>query len=62
MEGKDIIKPRSILENIKSKYILKLLFNNLSQDKFLIIIKHNKNIQNKLNINKKTIKKFVKQK
>ena len=39
------------LEKIKSNYILKKLFNNLHQRKALKIIKNNKKIQKRLNIN-----------
>ena len=35
---------------IKSKYILQKILGNLQEKKFLEIIKHNKNIQNRINI------------
>ena len=38
------------LDNIKSKYILKQIFDNLEKNKTLKIIKNNKNIQNRLDI------------
>ena len=41
----------SKLEDINSKYILKKIFNNLSEKKLLKIICYNKNIQNKLKLN-----------
>ena len=40
----------SKLENINSKFILKKIFNNLSEKQFLKIINYNKNIQNKLGL------------
>ena len=44
------ILPKNILENIKSKIILKRIFDNLCKKKKLNIIKYNKNIQNRLNL------------
>ena len=49
----------NILKNIKSKYILKILYEYLSHEKFLTIIKYNKDIQNKLNININTYKEYL---
>ena len=49
---------KSILENIKSKYILEQIFDNLSNDKKLIIIKCNKSLRNKLGIKKIDYKKL----
>ena len=40
---------KGVLLNIKSNYILKQIFNNLSEKKKLQIIKYNKNIQEKIN-------------
>ncbi len=37
-----------IIMNIKSKYILKRIFDNIKKRKALSIIQYNKNIQNKL--------------
>ena len=37
--------------NIKSKYILRIIFNNLEKKKLLDIAKYNKNIKEKININ-----------
>ena len=42
-------KRKSILLNIKSIYILKLILDNLYEDKLLNIIRYNKFFQNKLN-------------
>ena len=44
------IKTKKILKNIKSKYVIKIIFDNLSKKKSLDIIKYNQNIQNKINI------------
>ena len=40
----------SIITNIKSKYILEQIFNNLLKGKALLIIKPNKKLQKKLNL------------
>ena len=50
----------SLLNNIKNKYILQNLFKYLAYEKVLKIIKYNKNIQNRLNINKNTYKDYLK--
>ena len=42
---------KKIFNNVKSKYILKEIFNNLVENKKLNIIRYNKMIQDKLNIN-----------
>jgi len=44
--------------NIRSEYILKQIFEHLNQKIFLKIIKHNKSIQNNLDINQNDYKKF----
>ena len=44
-------KLRGKIENIKSKYILQKIFNNIIKVKTIKIVKYNKNIQNQLNIN-----------
>ena len=46
------------IENIKSKYILKIIFDNLKEIKSLKIIQYNKNIQNRLNISINDYKKY----
>ena len=43
-------KAKNILDNVKSKYILKIIFNNLGETKLLKIIQYNKLMQNKLGI------------
>ena len=42
-------KINNFLKEIRSKYILKQIFDNLKENKLLEIIRYNKNIQNKLN-------------
>ena len=46
------------LDNLKSKFILQRIFNNLSKRQLLKIIKYNKMIQSKLNIDNNSYKKF----
>ena len=45
-----IVQNKGSIENIKSKYILKLIFGYLKKRRFLELINYNKNIQNKLGI------------
>ena len=45
------LKTKDIFINIKSKYIIQKLFDNLSKKRTLDIIKYNQKIQNKININ-----------
>ena len=52
------IKVEYKINNIKSKYILKKIFYNLNEDKSLKTIKHNKNLQSRLNINFNEYKKY----
>ena len=52
------IKPRDKFENIKSKCILKKICNNLEKKKLFNIIKYNKNIKNRINININDYKEF----
>ena len=44
-------KLRGKIEKVKSKYILQKIFDNIGKDKTIKIVKHNKNLQNKININ-----------
>ena len=46
------------IDNIKSRYILKIIFNNLCQKKLLNVIGYNKKLQKRLNINKEDYKKY----
>ena len=45
------IKLKDIFENVKSKYILQNIFNNVEKKKSFLILKYNKNIKNRININ-----------
>ena len=45
------LKAKNKFENIKSKYILLKIFDNLQKRRSLDIIKYNKNMQTRLNIN-----------
>ena len=49
-------KPNPILENIKSRYILSKIYNNMTKKKKLEIVKYNKRIQNRINLRSKIIK------
>ena len=49
----------SLLENIKSKYIMKKIFKNLKTIKFLNIIRYNKTIKNRLDITLDDYKKYT---
>ena len=46
------------LNDIKNKYIIQKLFDNIEKDKFLNIIRYNKNIQNKLDVDINIYKKY----
>ena len=50
-EGKNHINPSDKYANIKSDYILQNVFNNLDKKKLLYIMKYNKGIKKRLNIN-----------
>lgn len=43
----------SLFSNISSSYILRFIFSHIRQNKFISLIKYNKNIQEKLNLNLK---------
>ena len=61
LNNKELLKQKNIIFNIRkirSKYVLKQIFEHLNQKIFLKIIKHNKNIQNILEINQNDYKKF----
>ena len=51
-------KPNPNIENIKSKYILSKIYNNMSKKKKLLIVRYNKKIQNRLNLSIKDYKKY----
>ena len=46
------------LDNIKNKYILQQIINNLNKGLFFKLIKYNKNFQNILNINNNDYKEY----
>ena len=51
-------KPNPIIENIKSRYILSKIYNNMTKKKKLEIIKYNKKIQNRLNLDVNDYKEY----
>ena len=53
---KEIKETNSLFDNVRSKYILEIILSNIEKFKLLKIIKNNKKLQNKLNINKKDFK------
>ena len=55
---KENAKPNPILENIKSRYILSKIYDNMPKKKKLEIIKYNKKIQNRLNLSIKDYKEY----
>ena len=63
MDKKNILKEQKVnqinlIETIKSKYILALIFNNLKKKNYYKIIKYNKKIQKEFNLNIKDYKEF----
>ena len=55
----NIEQNKNLFNNIKSKYLLKLLFEYLQQKQLLEIIKYNKKLQKDLNIGKKDYQKYL---
>ena len=51
-------KPNPIIENIKSRYILSKIYDNMTKKKKLQIVKYNKRIQNRLNLSIKDYKEY----
>ena len=51
-------KPNPILENIKSRYILSKIYENMTKKKKLEIVKYNKRMQNRLNLDVKDYKAY----
>ena len=49
-EENESAKPNPIIENIKSRYILSKIYNNMTIKKKLEIVKYNKRVQNRLNL------------
>ena len=56
--NKDKIESKDIYKNVRSNYILKKIFSNLLKNKFLDIIKYNKNIKSRINISIKDYKEY----
>ena len=52
------VESKDIFKNLKSKYILQILFNNLSKKRSLDIIKYNKIIKERINISIKDYKEY----
>ena len=52
------IKLKGVLKDVKSNYILKKIFYNLTKGKFLNIIKYNKKLKKRLNININDFKEY----
>ena len=51
-------KPNPIIDNIKSRYILSKIYNNMTKKKKLEIVKYNKRIQNRINLSVKNYKEY----
>ena len=51
-------KPNPIIDNIKSRYILSKIYDNMTKKKKLEIVKFNKKIQNRLNLDVKDYKEY----
>ena len=51
-------KPNPIIENIKSRYILSKIYNNMTKKKKLEIVKYNKKMQNRINLSVKDYKEY----
>ena len=51
-------KPNPIIENIKSRYILSKIYDNMTKKKKLEIVKYNKRIQNRINLRVKNYKEY----
>ena len=58
MNPEEQIKSKSDFYNINNSYILQIIFDFLEKNKFLKIIKPNKEIQKRLNININNYKEF----
>ena len=52
------IEIKDIYKNLKNDYFLRKVFNNLMKKKSLDIIKYNKNIKERININIKDYKEY----
>ena len=56
--NKDKIESKDIFKNLKNDYFLRNVFNNLLKKKSLDIVKYNKNIKNRINININNYKEY----
>ena len=54
----EIAKPNPIIENIKSRYILSKIYDNIPKMQKLEIVKYNKKLQNRLNLDVKDYKEY----
>jgi len=55
---KNISKSKILLDNLKSNYILKKVYDNINRKKSLEIVIYNKKIQNRLNLSIKDYKEY----
>ena len=53
------IKWKDIFKNLKSDYFIRIIFNNLQKRRALEIVKYNKNIKNRINININNYKEYL---
>ena len=53
------LESKELFKNLKNDYFLKIIFNNLMKKKTLNIIKYNKNIKDRMNINIKDYKEYL---
>jgi len=51
-------KPNPVIDNIKSRYILSKIYDNMTIKKKLEIVKHNKKIQNRINLSVNDYKEY----
>ena len=56
--GSHASKANPIIDNIKSRYILSKIYNNMTIKKKLKIVNYNKRIQNRLNLDVKDYKEY----
>ena len=59
-KDKDDVRINHIIENIKSNFILSKIYDNMSKKKKLEIVKCNKKIKNKLNLDISDYKEYFK--
>ena len=52
------MEAKNEINNIKNRNILKKIFDHIQKEKFLLIIKYNKNIQQRLNLDINYYKEF----